>query len=496
MTRIGQAPSPLIAPRERLAFTVAGAVLVLFSAGFMWGFTVDDALISVRYARNLADGAGYRFDATYAATDGVTPLPWPFLLALVSRHADALDVLARSKALGLLFAVFAGARVAWALSGTSAPRWGKGLATLGLAVCLPFSAHAVSGMETSLVILLASCAATEARDGRRAAFAGLVAAFRPELLPWALALVALSASRTGERLVSRVAGLSALVVVPFLTCLIVRFVAFGHLVPLSVAAKPSDATHGLAYVGAAWVVSVGPLAALVPIEATRRLVREGSLAPAVVLAGLVHSLSVIFVGGDWMPYARLFAPIAPALLFAACAIESRRAWLGARLVVSVSLGTFAFFGAGLRGRSVMRDRSELVARARPELASAKVVAALDIGWVSAACSAKIVDLAGLTDPEIAALRGGHTSKNIAPRLLLDRETDVLLVYTTDTASAALSSGPGAVGQLAGVRGVEARLLSSEIVGRRFRLASVLPLGTKGAGYIVLRRIAEGSEITP
>jgi hypothetical protein len=29
----------------------------------MWGFTVDDALISVRYARHVAAGVGWRFDA-------------------------------------------------------------------------------------------------------------------------------------------------------------------------------------------------------------------------------------------------------------------------------------------------------------------------------------------------------------------------------------------------------------------------------------------------
>ena len=474
--------------------------MVLISAGFMWGFTVDDALISVRYARNLADGGLYRFDPSVANTDGVTPLPWPFLLALFARHSDALDVLVRAKAMGLVFGTLTGARVGWALSGTAAPRWGKWLATVALAVCLPLAAHTVSGMETALVTLLATLAATEPGARWRAAFAGLSAAFRPELLPWALALVAFSgpgqgtlAERWRREGIVRAAVLFGITMGPFIACVGLRMWAFGHPVPLAVAAKPSDASHGLAYAGAAFVVAVGPLAAFVPLAAARRAVRDGGLGPAVVLAAGMHAVSVVFVGGDWMPYARLVVPIAPGLLFAACDVETRASSLGARLVSSVAVGVVVFFGAGLRGRDVMRDRTALVVRARPELASAKVVAALDIGWVSAATSARIVDLAGLTDPEIAALRGGHTSKAIAPRVLLDREVDVLLVYASKGGELALAGHPE---QALGLRAVEMRLLSSEIVQRRFRVTAFLPLGTQGAGYLVVRRVPEVLETTP
>ena len=59
---------------------------------WMRGFTIDDALISVRYARHLASGVGYRFNAGGPSTDGVTPLPWPFVLAPFA-HAPALVVL-------------------------------------------------------------------------------------------------------------------------------------------------------------------------------------------------------------------------------------------------------------------------------------------------------------------------------------------------------------------------------------------------------------------
>ena len=171
----------------------------------------------------------------------------------------------------------------------------------------------------------------------------------------------------------------------------------------------------------------------------------------------------------------------------------RSVWLATRLLGALLVGAFVFVETAPRGRDVMRDRSDLVARARPELASAKVVAALDIGWVSAATSANIVDLAGLTDPEIAALRGGHTSKAVAPRVLLDREVDVLLVYTTEGGAALVGRDPAGAH---GVRAVEARLLASDLVARRYRATAFLPLGTQGAGYLVVRRVPEVSETEP
>ncbi|MDP9152084.1 MAG: hypothetical protein M3O36_19340, partial [Myxococcota bacterium] len=68
---------------------------------WMWNFTVDDALIGVRYARHLAFGLGWRFNVSGPSTDGVTPLPWPLFLAPFAR-ADGLLVLGRAKALGLV----------------------------------------------------------------------------------------------------------------------------------------------------------------------------------------------------------------------------------------------------------------------------------------------------------------------------------------------------------------------------------------------------------
>ena len=78
------------------AAAVVGVLAALVPALFMWGFTVDDALISLRYAHHLATGAGYRFNALGPATDGVTPLPWPLLVAPFSA-GDLMTALLRVK---------------------------------------------------------------------------------------------------------------------------------------------------------------------------------------------------------------------------------------------------------------------------------------------------------------------------------------------------------------------------------------------------------------
>ena len=105
---------------------------------WMWDFTIDDALISVRYARHLATGLGYRFNQDGPATDGVTPLPWPFVLAPFAR-APALVVLARAKALGL--ATWLAAAGAWGIAvGRAQARVEAKLAALVLLACVSRSA--------------------------------------------------------------------------------------------------------------------------------------------------------------------------------------------------------------------------------------------------------------------------------------------------------------------------------------------------------------------
>ena len=462
-------------PWYRAPGVLAGALAALVPACLMWGFTVDDALISIRYAHHLGTGAGYAFNAGAPATDGVTPLPWTFVLVPLSRGGDLLEALVRAKVLGILAWTAAGAALGWRLAAHDAPAPRDATAThdapaprdasasamrvlqhaarvwplVFVAAAFPVGAWAASGMETGLATALATFAATSfARPNRAALLAGLAAALRPELAPWALTLGAGASIASRSSLASTRARLlpALLAFAPFASCTLIRLLAFGQPVPLAVAAKPSDASHGLVYAVAALVVGLLPLLVLAPLSLRRASPRAKTL----VVALLVHALVMVAVGGDWMPYARLIVPILPGLALAAAdiaAVAPRWATLG-RAAVAAVLAVYTIVGAAPAGRHVQEDRAALVANARPVLATSKVIAALDVGWVGAASEATIVDLAGLTDPAIAVLPGGHTSKSVDLAMLLDRGVDTIVVYTPP-------------------RLVESRLLHAPLFAERF-----------------------------
>lgn len=467
-------------------FALLGALCALVPALAMWGFAVDDALIPVRYAHNFASGAGYRFDAQGPSTDGVTPLPWAFVLAPLA-GGDAMVTLVRAKVLGVVAWTIAGALLG-ARAGKMVSGGGRAVTALAAAalvvmgVAFPIGAWAASGMETGVAIAIATVAAARLGVGRArgvAAIAGMVGVIRPEMVVWAMVLgggAALVGSATGReresaaRSVREAAVGVAIAAVPFVGVAAIRGSVFGRMAPLAVLAKPSDVAHGLAYAGAAALVVLSPILVAAPVALLRG--RDVAVARVIVVAFLAHVMVVVAVGGDWMPYARLMVPVAPSLVigFGVIAREARAAWSAARIATALVLGVLLAIHAAPAGRTVHRDRADLVARARPVLRDAKVVAALDIGWTSAATDARIVDLAGLTDPSIALLPGGHTSKRVDPSMLLDRGVDTVVVYSE-------------------MRVVEARLVRSELFAARFEAKETLPVGTRGASYTLYRRRA-------
>jgi hypothetical protein len=465
-------------------WTALGALAALLPALWMWGFTVDDALISVRYARHLAGGSGWRFNLHGPSTDGVTPLPWPLLLAPLAR-ADALAVLARSKTLGLVAWVATGAGLGRAVGRVDTAAWIRGSALATMALSVPLAAYAVSGMETALATALATFAVLRMDRPRLSALlAGLASSLRPEMAPWACALAVGAvgsddANGTPARAARRSLEACTLALTPFALCALIRALVWGHPAPLALLAKPSDVAHGLAYAGAACVVSIVPILIVAPVSVAR-----DRRALAIVVAALVQIAAIVIVGGDWMPYARLVVPIAPSLVYAAV-LASRRAHpaaSAARSVAALLLGVALVARGGTAGRTVGADRAALVAAARPWVGVAHRVAALDIGWVSAATEADIIDLAGLTDPEIAALPGGHTSKRVDARFLRARDPEVLLI---EAPRGLPPGGLQAWQDTATPRAVEARLLDDDNAAH-FTPAAWLPLGTAGSGYIVLR----------
>jgi hypothetical protein len=170
-----------------------------------------------------------------------------------------------------------------------------------------------------------------------------------------------------------------------------------------------------------------------------------------------------------------------ALAAARLARQSSGLAVALRSALAVTASLFVIVDTGLPARHVLGHRLALIEQASPALHGAKSVAALDAGWVGVATAASIVDLAGVTDPVIAALPGGHTSKRVPDQLLAGRGTDawVLLLAPDAVPDADWRNSSFA-------RAVEQRLAGLPIAAD-FKLSAVLPLGGTRQRYIVVRR---------
>jgi hypothetical protein len=465
------------ASTKPLLGSIAAGSAALLSMGALFGFTVDDALISARVAHQLGSGHGYRFNPSGPIVDAVTPLGWaPLLAPFASR--GVLPAFEAARAIGLLAWLLA---AAWL--GTRLVQIGRRALLIGcvcLAVTTPLGAWAVSGMETGLVMALATFALGAGGTGRLAL--GLAVALRPELLPWAVTLVigrAVAAERSAAARVSKSLIGVAATCAPFIAVAVVRTALFGSAYPLALVAKPPELDAGLRYALGALALSGPPWLLL----AWRGWAGVRPESRAIALAAAVHVLSLILAGGDWMPLYRLFVPVLPGLILvgAELAEPAPRALNALRLTLLLMVTALIAVALGPSSRRVWERRLSLISAARPLLAGARRPATVDIGWVGAATDAPVVDLAGVSDPMIARLPGGHTTKRLPDGLLEAREVDALVLLADRPE---LSAWPA----LAFVRAVDARVVSLASADR-FKPVGLVPLLGTTQAYVIARKPA-------
>ena len=459
----GRSRNPLWAP-------LWGVLVALPASAWLWGYTVDDALISARVAAHLAQGLGPRFNPHGPPADAVTPLGYAQLLALFGR-SDVLGTFVAAKWLGLGAWLAAAAVLGRLIAGVGV----RGLRFTPLSIVLcsaPLAAWAVSGMETGLVTLLTTLGLLGGFGGALAL--GVAAALRPELLPCAWLLVA------GHALVRRLsfrpaALLAAAAVLPTLIVVLLRLSYFGRAVPLSFYAKPSDFAHGLRYALGAFAFSGLPWLLLATPREFRRLPRA---AWPLFVALFAHGAALVLCGGDWMALYRLAVPVLPAAALAAAhlAEQARLSWTMARMALALGGALLLALGLGPSARKVGAEREQLILRARPVLARDPRIATLDVGWVGAASPADVIDLAGVTDPEVALFPGGHTSKRIpGPWLFARQPSAVVLLLARGTELATPFE------ESVFARAVEQRVAT--LIASDFRVRAQLALGDQT--YVVL-----------
>jgi arabinofuranosyltransferase len=390
-------------PHPAARALIYAPVAALAVLAWMRRWSSEDAYIYFRVADNLLAGHGPVFNIGERVEAYTGPL-WLAVLTVgraIVPDRVAIEWIAVGLGLVLtvagLAAAVAGAWRLWAprAAGAAADLDGRGtplalpLGALVIAALPPFWDFATSGLETGLafgwlggsflglVVLREASAAGRTGAGWRrhapyalAAAIGLGPLVRPDLALVAAVFLVLLVVVDRPRSALRAGGLVAAAVLLPLAHQILRMGYFAALSPNTALAKEAGAAfwgRGFAYLlnfidpSALWI-GVAPLLAFAA-WAGRGLWRGGEreralLVAGPILAGALHALFVVRVGGDYM-HARLLLPsLFAALLPVAVVVTSRRVVAAALAAVVVPWALVC--GLSLRAHSQPpKDRKQL-----------------------------------------------------------------------------------------------------------------------------------------
>ena len=177
-----------------VAIVIASAVYFAFMCNSIWDYTMDDSYISFRYARNLVDGYGLRFNPTdVEPVEGFTSLLW--LAAVVPSFLLRFPVEFFSKLISLFFVVGTAGLIGLCIytvggeeEGTRKRVLYPALGASAYFCFFPVFILSVSGMETALSsFLVALCAYQVLRFSHHSVKFNLAVVFALTLLALGLA---------------------------------------------------------------------------------------------------------------------------------------------------------------------------------------------------------------------------------------------------------------------------------------------------------------------
>lgn len=430
------------------AVVIASGSLVIDGRRYFW--LDDDQMVSMRYARNLAEGHGLVWNPG-ERVEGYTSLGWTLIMAAI--HLLPLDDATTSLAVKIVswllacWTIVLTARLLRAL----VPRDDMALAAvlLTLALCADLVFWAANGFETTLVTAVFLWALVRIldeaeREAPRVATFGLIG-----LLPilrsdayhlWAvLILVALALARNRMalgRLMCAAAVLPA-------AQLLFRVSYYGDWLPnayyLKVAGIEGSFWSGAGYLKSFVEAYAAPiiLAAVGVIRSRDR--RLFWLAASAILT-VAH---VLAVGADMFPHFRFLAPWVPVLLVLAAVgcCELSPSGSPARVVLLLLMVTTTTIQNGIHGRSSLMLLSGNGVPAHGLIAGLLIrqftgpdatVAVAAAGAVPYFSRRGAIDLLGKTDARIAHLPPhtgapiGHGKFDI--EYSLSRQPDVLVTF--------------------------------------------------------------------
>ncbi|HMV66906.1 MAG TPA: hypothetical protein PKA64_08660 [Myxococcota bacterium] len=308
--------------RDALAL---GALLVpyLMMVQRYW-FVCDDAFITFRYSRHLAQGLGPRYNlGDGVPVEGYSDFLWMLLAAACERVGAEPRVWMPALSAVIGVGVVLGTYTFLRRSG-GAPLLAAASATLFLVTFPPFAVWSTSGLETmaEVGLMFATFALLATRDDDRgAALAGLaglgLALVRTEGIAWAAVLGGLSAlSRrlSGRPIARPIAQYAATIMVPFAIYFVWRFRYYHAWVANTAVAKvhmePVTLLRGLMYLALYALTLLTPLALGWALPAAWRSDRK----PIVLFAGLMAvgvPAYAVTVSGDYMAWFRILVPGVP-----------------------------------------------------------------------------------------------------------------------------------------------------------------------------------------
>ncbi|WP_437599980.1 hypothetical protein WMF28_00305 [Sorangium sp. So ce590] len=426
---------------------VLPALLLVANMVRVRSFTIDDAYISYRYARNFARGLGLVYN-TGEHIEGYTNFLWTVLLAVGIKLGLDPDVVA--KALGGLAACGSLGAV-YLLSARLRPHGAiPCIATWLFATSIVLSGYAVFGLETPLFLLLV-LAGTEMmfreRDrGTGFPYSGLVFGLAGLTRPEAPMFLGIPMLFLGLRFFGRQNLLRGVVFAAPIAChMLWRYSYYGTWLPNTLSAKTGSLAEQLAggrHYLAEYAAHTSPVLLLALFGLCVAIVSRHRDALCVAALALAVGGYVLLVGGDWMPFYRFMSPFEPfcfllAGLGARSLLEPLLTALSARAAESRAGGAIALAaGAGVLAvgglvalgafRAQRLDRAQLrildddkrfwdsaaggTAAWFQQHGKPGEVAVGDIGYIGYATDYPVLDLLGLVDPVISKLPGGYTRK--------------------------------------------------------------------------------------
>ncbi|MDD3647190.1 MAG: hypothetical protein PHS44_01665 [Candidatus Dojkabacteria bacterium] len=408
-------------------------------------WTLDDAFISFRYAKNFAEGHGLVFNPNEPPVEGYTNFLWIMILAI--GYKTGLGIVVFSKILGYLCSVGTVILILFYEWGKKISPHIQVLAAIILSSSGIFTVWGSSGMETSLFTFLLTLSLLlflkitqhnpEKASGKKVLYLSvllsLLALTRPEgyLVFIILGLLFL----TFQIITNKRLAIKSLMcyTLPFLIVVVVqltfRLLYYQDILPNTFYNKVGSGIdqylRGIRYTKDFVVAnSVTILFTCVYFLSKRKKKKNNNLLPISLAVLGIYATYIIYIGGDVMPAFRFFSPLFPLVAILASlgvdrTIDFFTKKLGYSLKKQFKLFLYSFIGATLITANLFMwkyDReigihlkSDCVAEAGKEsglwlknnFSSDTLIATNAAGAIPFYSELKTIDMLGLNDRHIA-----------------------------------------------------------------------------------------------